>query len=47
MLLTTPKDEEAPNKKKLEEAAWYQQENGVRMANGDEKSWKKKETLAP
>ena len=47
MVLTTPKDAEEAGKKKLEDAAWYQQDYGVKMSNGGGKYSKKDELLAP
>ena len=47
MVLTTPKDAEEAGKKKLEDAAWYQQDYGVKMSNGGKKYSKKEELLAP
>jgi hypothetical protein len=47
LALTTPKDAEEANKKKLEEAAWYQKDYGVKLSTGGKKPWQKEEIMAP
>ena len=47
LALITPKDAEEANKKKLEEAAWYQKDYGVKLSTGGKKPWQKEEIMAP
>ena len=46
-VLTTPKDIEDAGKRKLEDAAWYQKDYGVKNSNGSKKYNKKEKLLAP
>ena len=46
-VLTTPKDIEDAGKKKLEDAAWYQKDYGVKNLNGSKKYNKEEKLLAP
>ena len=47
MVLTTPTDAEEAGKKKLEDAAWCQQDYGVKMSNSGKKYSKGEKLLAP
>ena len=46
-MLTTPKNIEDAGKKKLEDAAWYQKDYGVKNSNGSNKYNKEEKLLAP
>ena len=46
-MLTTPKDIEDAGKRKLEDAAWYQKDYGVKKSNGRKKYNKEDKLLAP
>ena len=46
-VLTTPKDIEDSGKNKLEDAAWYQKDYGVKNSNGSKKYNKEEKLLAP
>ena len=46
-VLTTPKDIEDAVKRKLEDAAWYQKDYGVKKSNGSKKYNKEEKLLAP
>ena len=46
-VLTTPKDIEDAGKRKLEDAAWYQKDYGVKKSNDSKKYNKEEKLLAP